>query len=769
MWTWGDGDFGKAWCANLTDNGDRYIELMTGVYSDNQPDFTYIQPGETKEFTQIWYPVQGIGEMVNATRDGALSLKRDGGSVRFGAAATDAFPRARILLKLGGKTLFEKTVDIAPDQSFLSEITLPAEADFYRLTLALQSEGGKTLVSYTPVRTGKRKKPAPRTVPPRPEKVGSLEELYLHGAHLEQYKHHTYRPEAYYLEALRRDPTDYRCNLAMGRLCSERGDFEDARRHLKKAVRKITMRNDNPPDTESYYLLARAEKLCGNADAAYELYQAAAWQYSWRSQSYFEIARIDCMRGDREKAVRYLKLSLETNSKFFAARTLLGYLLKDRAMLKSVLEESPQDTFARFSLYLLGGEKVSDFILGRPEDVLDAALEFKQAGLYEEAVKVLDECKKPNQLLSFHKAAITGRPAADAAMDYCFPNRLEDIPALSGRKDWRAEYLLGCLYYDRLNDKSGAEAWEKSLALNPENPYALRNLAFAYYDHLNKKKEALPLLQKAFSLDGKNSRMLYELLQLEKNLGFSVEERLTLLESHSGLVWERDDCYLDWVILETQVGHYEKACKLLNARRFHIYEGGEGMLTRHHTWLYTLMGARAMKNGEDEKAEEYFKTALIYPANYGEGRHYSAQEGNALYYTGLWLERQNREAEARSFFEKAAGQPPHLTEITYFAAKSLEKLGKPAEAETLFQDMLRDAEERLRTADLPGYFGVGMSAPLPFEPDIEKTNRIDAYLVTALAEKGLGGVSESAEAVRKLKALDPFHVRLDFFCKLGIL
>ena len=24
MWTWGDGDFGRAWCANLTDNDDRY-------------------------------------------------------------------------------------------------------------------------------------------------------------------------------------------------------------------------------------------------------------------------------------------------------------------------------------------------------------------------------------------------------------------------------------------------------------------------------------------------------------------------------------------------------------------------------------------------------------------------------------------------------------------------------------------------------------------------------------------------------------------------
>ena len=30
IWTWGDGPFGRAWSANLTDNGDRYIELMTG-------------------------------------------------------------------------------------------------------------------------------------------------------------------------------------------------------------------------------------------------------------------------------------------------------------------------------------------------------------------------------------------------------------------------------------------------------------------------------------------------------------------------------------------------------------------------------------------------------------------------------------------------------------------------------------------------------------------------------------------------------------------
>ncbi len=40
QWSWGHGDFGQAWDRNLTDNNGPYIELMTGVFTDNQPDFT---------------------------------------------------------------------------------------------------------------------------------------------------------------------------------------------------------------------------------------------------------------------------------------------------------------------------------------------------------------------------------------------------------------------------------------------------------------------------------------------------------------------------------------------------------------------------------------------------------------------------------------------------------------------------------------------------------------------------------------------------------
>lgn len=48
QWSWGNSEFGRAWEANLSDFQGPYIELMAGVFTDNQPDFAYLLPGETK-------------------------------------------------------------------------------------------------------------------------------------------------------------------------------------------------------------------------------------------------------------------------------------------------------------------------------------------------------------------------------------------------------------------------------------------------------------------------------------------------------------------------------------------------------------------------------------------------------------------------------------------------------------------------------------------------------------------------------------------------
>jgi len=243
-----------------------------------------------------------------------------------------------------------------------------------------------------------------------------------------------------------------------------------------------------------------------------------------------------------------------------------------------------------------------------------------------------------------------------------------------------------------------------------------------------------------------------------------VRARLDLLEAHADLVSQRDDCYLDFIMLYTQDGQYDRSVELLGRKRFNIYEGGEGKLTRHHGWLYTLLGRQAHKAGDFGQAKAYYENARVYPANYGEGRHYSAQEGNIHYFRGLLLEELGEAEAAREAYQSAAGQPSQITEMTLFAALALEKLGEGEKARALRRRMAEAGEALLQKAHLPGYFGVGMAAPLPFELDLSRQNRIQANLLILLSDPGRAPEAEAA-----LLDLDPHNDKLSLFRKLELI
>ena len=75
QWTWGNGDFGQAWDRNLTDADGPYIELMAGVYTDNQPDFTWLQPYEEKTFVQYFIPYRELGVVKNASEEVMMNIE----------------------------------------------------------------------------------------------------------------------------------------------------------------------------------------------------------------------------------------------------------------------------------------------------------------------------------------------------------------------------------------------------------------------------------------------------------------------------------------------------------------------------------------------------------------------------------------------------------------------------------------------------------------------------------------------------------------------
>ena len=84
FWTWGNGPRGKRWDHILTDDDGPYIELMVGAYSDNQPDYSWLQPYEVRSFSMYWYPFREIGGVKKANLDAAVNLdvderRREGG------------------------------------------------------------------------------------------------------------------------------------------------------------------------------------------------------------------------------------------------------------------------------------------------------------------------------------------------------------------------------------------------------------------------------------------------------------------------------------------------------------------------------------------------------------------------------------------------------------------------------------------------------------------------------------------------------------------
>ena len=82
FFTWGSREFGDVWHGNLTDEDGAYLEIMTGCYTDNQPDFSFMAPDETKTFEQTWYAIADMPDLKNAEKEGAVGFSIEDGTLK---------------------------------------------------------------------------------------------------------------------------------------------------------------------------------------------------------------------------------------------------------------------------------------------------------------------------------------------------------------------------------------------------------------------------------------------------------------------------------------------------------------------------------------------------------------------------------------------------------------------------------------------------------------------------------------------------------------
>ncbi|HYW84276.1 MAG TPA: DUF5107 domain-containing protein, partial [Spirochaetia bacterium] len=615
QWTWGCGEFGQSWDRNLTDEDGPYIELMAGVYTDNQPDFSWLEPGEEKRFTQYFLPYAAIGPVKNASRDAAIALDSADGRVVVGVYSTSR-RTYRVICGTPGAAALDQTVTIGPETPYSARFPLPAGAALDEMTLSIASSDGEVRLSYSAGEKTARPLPQPAQAGLPPAEIRTQEELYLMGLHLEQYRHATFRAEDYYTEALRRDPGDARCNTAMGLLLLRRGCFGQSESYLQRAVQRLTWRNANPYDGEPLLLLGYALELQGKNDEARDAYAKAGWNGRHKGAAAEGFARLAMRRGEHATALAHAEESLAAAPRSQTARMLrvmalrkLGRAAEALMEARTVLADDPLCFTAMNEQIMLGeaGDGAGAAgLIGDPVDrSLELALEYARNGLYEEASRALESVLPggPGQPVSplvyyclgyfaerrgLHDEAMRRIRQADAAPPgTCFPNQLEMIPILTeaGRlypEGARSFYYLGNLYYNnRLTDQA-VGAWERSESLDGGFPTVRRNLALAAFNKLGKPDRALRELEAAFKLDPSDARLLLELDQLRKRLGVQPDERLGLLVTHKELVDRRDDLFLEYVSLLNLRGDNDRALELLLGRRFHPWEGGEGKVSRQY-------------------------------------------------------------------------------------------------------------------------------------------------------------------------------------------
>jgi len=791
FFAWGNGPEGNLWDKLLTDADGPYLELMSGGYSDNQPDYSWIEPGEVKVVEQYFYPIRGLGGIKNANLDAAVNLDV-GENIRFALNATAEFRDARVVLHVGDNVLFERQITISPKRPFSHELPLPPGMKPEDVRISLIAAGGKEIIAYRPAPRAFGTMPPRVEPPPVPKDIKTVEELYLAGLRLEQFHSPTREPYPYYEEALRRDPGDYRSNVAMGILACRRALYADAEKHLAAAVQRASRNYTRPKDGEALYYLGIALRGQGKEKEADDAFQKAAWDLAWNGAANVALAESACRRSDFARALEFIDRAIAvgaTNTKALGLKIAvlrkLGRFRPAIELAQHAQEIDPLDAWSAHELYVLespvAGESRPAHVAGsagppasRPvvsqtgdlshveelgsdlQSYLELAIAYGNCGMYNDAIGVLRQAvavspdkTRVDPMIHYHlgyywlkngrrqEAEEAFRVAGQMSPDYCFPCCLESIGVLRvamahNPRDARAAYYLGNLLYD-IQPEAATRAWERARDLDGRWAAVHRNLGWAYAHAEHDNAKAVASLETAVACDPHDPRLYAELDVLYDAVNADLQKRLALLERNHVTVARRDDALLREISLLILLADYDRALDLLGNHHFRLWEGETGV---HDVYADALLlrGQQSLKSGKYAAARKDFEAALKYPdrfetAKAGRGQ---GQLAEIHYFLGLVSEAEGKADLAQRHFEQAAARSAFSPAMRYYQGLAARKLGQDAKAARLFDELVRLGQERLQAADELDFFAKFGTRQTP------AVRKADAHWLVGLGLLGKG-------------------------------
>lgn len=768
QWTWGDGPIGRAWDDQLTDADGPYVELMAGVYTDNQPDFSWLLPGETKRFSQFWYPIHATGPARQATTEAAVGVQADGDRTRVTALTTRVCAGTDIVVRRDGAELARWTTDLAPDRPFAATVDVAADAP--GLEVEVQHAGASLVTWRSRAGEPAAQEPWLATAPPLPEEIDSSDELYATASHLLQYRHPSRSAVPYLREVLRRDPSDVRSATALGAWHLHRGEYADAARLLDVAIERQTARNLNPRDGETVYLRALVAERLGDLDDADRWFAKAAWNLAFAAPASLARARL-ALRGGRTDAA--LRLARDAGDIPEARRVAALALVRAgdaegaAAVLAALADVDPLDPGTR----ALRGD-VLDLDAKMP---LDVASEFARAGAYDEALAAtasassttpaaglagplrgylralwLDRAGRPAE------AADERRAAQEESTALVFPAGLDQYDALraavaADATDTVAAGLLGMWLLDAGRTGEALAQLRAATEGGSTDPVVWRNLAIALVVAADDDQAADAALVRALELRA-DARLVFERDVLAIRRGLDSAERLALLERHPHLLGERDDLAVRHANLLLDAGRVDEAWQLLTTRRFRPFEGGEGQAIAAFDRAACLR-AEALIPDEPLQAAAVLEAGFVPPATLGEGRHPAERPVQRWVLLGMARQASGDTDGAREAWRAAVAPTPLAVAprpadaSTYWRGVAFLHLGDEASAEREWDGLDARAAELRAARDEVDYFATSVPELTLFDVSTGDVRARAADELQRLAAQGRARQAAGARAL----------------------
>ena len=565
-------------------------------------------------------------------------------------------------------------------------------------------------------------------------------------------------------------------NIAVGIIKMRQAELEEAEKYLKTGLGRVTQSYYRPREGEAYYYHGLVLKYLGRYSEAYtDLYQAT-WSEGFHSAAFYELAQIDCRRGDFARALEHLDRSLSTNANNISARSLKAVALRklgrfDEAA-KIAAEAGAMDVLDFWSRNELSLAKSALAQKGEAADVLndlkkkmrdevqsylELSLEYGNIGLWDEGIDILSrliEQKATNPLVYYYGGYFTEqkgdkekanqyyRQAKEMPPDYCFPFRLEEIVILQAAmkndpQDAMAPYYLGNLLYE----KQPAEAikqWEKSRSLGANFSTLHRNLGYGY-DLIEKNiPKAMASYEQAISCDPKDTRIIFEYDALGEKAQIAPGKRLAFLEKHHETLIS--STYLlpleSEIRLHVRLGHYDKAIELARPYHFRRWEGGANVHTAYVD-ANLLRGLEHFRAKDYEKALKYMEEAATFPLNMEAAEDFAGGRTCEIFYrTGTVYEAMGNKEKAKEFYEKAVAERQYYDELDvshYYRGLALQKIGRSGEAVKLFDELIKQEENDLRSIET----STGLSFFAKFgERDTPEVRKARAHYLMGLGYAG---------------------------------